>query len=175
MTATAQAGRRASGDDGLSPSHHDGAGAGTGGGPVFEVLHAALRGAIAAAAMTGMRAFTVNVGLVKETPPLAIVKNSPLSRVVPRKQRRAAVEILHWTYGAQGGAMFGLLPEGMRRRAWAGPVFGLVLWLGFETVLAPLLGIAHAKKPRPAERLSIAADHALYGFVLSEMRRRPQG
>ncbi len=140
-----------------------------------ELAHAGLRGAIAAMAMTGMRAFTVNVGLVKETPPLAIVKKSPLHRFVPRRQRRAAVEILHWTYGAQGGAMFGLLPDGLRRRAWSGPVFGLVLWLGFETVLAPLLGLAHAKKPRPAERLSIAADHALYGFVLGEMRRRPQG
>jgi hypothetical protein len=158
----------------LDAAHHDGATNGAGG-PAREVLHASLRGAVAAAAMTGARAFTVNAGLVKEPPPRAIVdKKAPLFRLVPRKKRRAAVELLHWGYGAQGGAMFGVLPEGVRRRAWSGPVYGLVLWLGFELVIAPALGLKHAKRPRPAERLALAADHALYGFVLSEMRRRPQ-
>jgi hypothetical protein len=140
-----------------------------------EVPHAALRGAIAAAAMTGMRAFTVNAGLVEEPPPRAIVdRKARLAKLVPRKKRRAAIELLHWGYGAQGGAMFGMLPDDVRRRAWAGPVYGLVLWLGFELGIAPLLGLKHAKEPRPVERVALAADHALYGFVLSEMRRRPQ-
>ncbi len=34
-----------------------------------EVVHAAGRGAIAAMAMTGMRAFTVNLGIVDQAPP----------------------------------------------------------------------------------------------------------
>jgi hypothetical protein len=157
----------------LSTAHHDGAE--TGGGPFSEVLHASLRGAIAAAAMTGMRAFTVSLGLVEETPPRAIIDKAGVAHVIPRKKRRAAVEVLHWAYGAQGGALFGLLPDDLRRRPWSGPVYGMVLWLGFELVLAPLLGLKHAERKRPVERLAIAADHALYGFVLSEMRRRPQG
>jgi hypothetical protein len=37
-----------------------------------------------------------------------------------------------------------------------------------------LLGLTQAKRLRPAERSALAADHLLYGFVLSEMRRRPQ-
>ena len=37
----------------------------------LEVAHGALRGAIAAMAMTGMRAFTVDMGIVQETPPRA--------------------------------------------------------------------------------------------------------
>jgi hypothetical protein len=37
-----------------------------------EVAHATLRGAVAAMAMTGMRAFTVDLGIVEQTPPAAL-------------------------------------------------------------------------------------------------------
>jgi hypothetical protein len=139
-----------------------------------EVAHATLRGVIAAMAMTGFRAFTVNAGLVEKPPPKAIVEKNGLMRLVPKKKRRAAIELLHWVYGAQGGALFGALPDGVRKRSWAGPLYGLLLWLVFEAGIAPLLGLKHAKQPRPVERAALAADHALYGLVLSEMRRRPQ-
>jgi hypothetical protein len=144
--------------------------------PPHEIAHAALRGTIAAMAMTGMRAFTVHVGIVQETPPQAIIRQRAkgLLRQVPRKNRRAAVELMHWTYGAGGGAVFGALPDEVRRRAWAGPVYGLLVWLGFEVALAPALGLKQAHRIRPVERAGLAADHLLYGFVLSETRRRPQ-
>ncbi len=141
-----------------------------------EVAHAGVRGAIAAMAMSGMRAFTVNAGLVDETPPRAIIRRETkgVIRLVPRKKRRAVTELMHWGYGVGGGVAFGVLPDEVRRRAWAGPIYGMVLWLGFELGLAPLLGLPHAKKPRPVERLALAADHALYGLVLSDTRKRPR-
>ncbi len=141
-----------------------------------EVAHAGLRGAIAAMAMTGMRAFTVSAGLVEEPPPRAILrqKSRGLYRVVPRKKRRAAQEIVHWGYGAAGGAAFGVMPENVRLQRWAGPLYGLVLWLGFELGIAPVLGLSQAKKPRPVDRLMLAADHLLYGLVLAETRARPR-
>ena len=141
-----------------------------------DVVHAGLRGAIAAMAMTGMRAFTVDLGIVEETPPQAILKQKArgLIRQVPKKRRRAAIELAHWGYGAGGGALFALLPEGLRRQPWAGPVYGLGVWLGFEVGLAPVLGLSQATKLRAAERLALAGDHLLYGLVLSEIRRRPQ-
>jgi hypothetical protein len=153
----------------VSPSHRDqGAGA-------AEVAHAAVRGAVGAMAMTGMRTVTVHAGLVDEPPPRAIVrqKSRGLMRLVPRKRRRVAIELMHWAYGAGGGAMFGLLPDGARRRQWAGPAYGLGVWLGFEFGLAPVLGLKQARRVRPVERCALAADHLLYGFVLSEMRARP--
>lgn len=139
-----------------------------------ELARAGLRGIIAAMAMTGMRAFTVSAGLVEESPPHAIVRKRArgLLRHVPRRRRRAAIELVHWGYGAGGGLTFGVLPEDVRRRPWAGPIYGLVLWLGFETVIAPALGLAHARQRRIVERAALAADHALYGLVLSETRRR---
>ena len=70
-----------------------------------EVMHAAGRGAVAAMAMTGMRAFTVNLGIVEQPPPQAIFKQKArgLLALVPRKKRRAAIELVHWSYGAGGG------------------------------------------------------------------------
>jgi hypothetical protein len=141
-----------------------------------EVAHASLRGAIAAMAMTGMRAFTVDLGIVEQSPPQAIIKQRArgLIRRVPRGRRRATVELAHWAYGAGGGAAFAMLPAGVRRRAWSGPAYGLVVWLGFELGIAPLLGLSQARRLRAAERLALAVDHLLYGLVLSEIRARPQ-
>jgi hypothetical protein len=141
-----------------------------------EVAHAAMRGAVAAMAMTGMRTFTVHVGLVEEPPPQAIFRQKArgLMRMVPRRKRRAAQELAHWGYGAAGGVAFVLLPDDLRRQPWAGPVYGLATWAGFEAVLAPALGLSQAHEPRLAERLALAGDHLLYGLVLSEGRRRPQ-
>jgi len=149
---------------------------GVGSGHASDIAHASLRGAVAAAAMTGMRAFTVDAGLVEQTPPQAIAKQRAkgLLRRVPRGRRRAAIELAHWTYGAVGGAAYAVLPEAIRRRPWSGPAYGLLVWIGFEVCLAPMLGLKQAKKQRPVERAALAADHLLYGLVLSEIRARPQ-
>ena len=142
-----------------------------------EMAHATLRGAIGATAMTGIRTFTVESGLVEQSPPQAIAnqrKTHKLLKRVPRKRRLAVIELAHWTYGAAGGTMFGMLPESLRRRLWAGPVYGMLIWFSFEFGIAPLLGLQHAKNLRVGDRLAIASDHLLYGIVLSEMRHRPQ-
>jgi hypothetical protein len=143
---------------------------------VNEIAHGGVRGVVGAMAMTGMRALTVGLGLVRESPPHAIVRKQTkgLIRLVPRGRRRAAIELMHWVYGAVGGMVFAGLGDGVRRRRWAGPLYGLVLWLAFEAALAPALGLRHAKRPRPGERAALAADHALYGLVLSETRSRPR-
>lgn len=140
------------------------------------LAHGALRGTIGAMAMTGMRNFTALVGLVEETPPEAIFRQRAhgLLRRLPRGRRRPAIIVAHWGYGAVGGAAFSALPETLRLRAWAGPAYGLLVWLGFEAGIAPLLGLSQARRGRAAERIAFAVDHLLYGFVLAETRRRPQ-
>lgn len=131
-----------------------------------EVAHGAMRGAIASMAMTGMRVLTVSLGLVQQAPPQQIAGES-------QGTRRAVVEVAHWAFGAAAAAGFGALPASWRKRPWSGPVYGLAIWTGFETT-APLLGLPHAEGPRIGERLAMAADHALYGFILDETRRAPQ-
>jgi hypothetical protein len=131
-----------------------------------DVAHAALRGAIASMAMTGMRVVTVELGLVEQPPPQQIAGEG-------RGVRRAVVELAHWGFGAAGGAVYGALPSSWRDRSWTGPLYGLAIWTGFEAT-APLLGLPHAEGSRIGERLAIAADHVLYGLVLDETRRAPQ-
>lgn len=141
-----------------------------------EVLHATFRGAVAAMSMTGMRAMTTRMGLLEETPPEMVVheKAPALIDKMSKQQREGVIVLLHWAYGAGGGAAFGALPGWIRLKPWAGPVYGVLVWLGFEAALAPLLGL-HMRRPRSmAERAALALDHVLYGAVLSELRRKPR-
>jgi hypothetical protein len=147
-----------------------------GGSRLGEVLHAAARGAVGAMAMTGMRVITTELGLLEQTPPQAVARQRArgaraLLRLAPRKQRRGLIESAHWAFGVGGGAVFGALPRALRRRPWAGPVYGLAVWLGFEMGIAPALGLSQAKRVRLVDRLALAADHLLYGLVLSDARR----
>lgn len=143
---------------------------------VGEVLHGALRGVIGAQAMTGMRALTVGLGLVDEPPPRAILrqKSKGVFRLAPKKKRRAVQELMHWGYGAAGGAVFAALPDAAKAKPWFGPFYGLTLWAGFEFVQAPLMGLSQAKRVRPMERPALVVDHLLYGLVLSETHLRPR-
>ena len=93
-------------------------------------------------------------------------------RWAPRKRRRGLIKAAHWAFGAGGGAVFGALPGAVRRRPWAGPVYGLIVWLGFEIGIAPALGLTQAKRVRLVDPLALAADHLLYGLVLSGTRGR---
>ena len=92
-----------------------------------------------------------------------------LLRRAPRKHR-GLIEAAHWAFGAGGGAAFGALPREVRRRPWAGPLYGLVVWLGFELGIAPALGLSQARRVRLIDRLALAADHLLYGLVLTATR-----
>ena len=49
------------------------------------------------------------------------------------------------------------------------------MWLGFELGIAPVLGLSQAKRVRVVDRLALAADHLLYGLVLSGSRRSVRG
>ena len=103
--------------------------------------------------MTGMRAFTISVGLVDEPPPRAILrqKSRGLFRAAPKRPRRAL----------SGADALGLrrqpaeprsrrCPTGVAGGRGSGPLYGLVLWLAFELVQAPLMGLKQAKEFRPA-------------------------
>lgn len=122
--------------------------------------------------MTGVRAVTGGMGIVKQIPPQAIFRQRghKLLKRLPRRRRDAAIELAHWGYGAIGGAGYGLLPARIRRYRLAGPAYGLLIWLSFVFGLAPVLGLNQAGLGRGRERLALAADHALYGLVLSEIR-----
>lgn len=130
----------------------------------------AARGVVAAMAMTGMRRVTKGLGLVREAPPERVARRGfpQLFALVPPDHRREATELAHWAYGAFAGAAYGAVPKSIRRRFWAGPAYGLTIWLVFESAVAPaLFGPSEAKRRPASERIAVAADHVLYGAVLS--------
>lgn len=141
-----------------------------------ELMHATFRGTVGAMAMTGLRLFADHAGIIREAPPnrFARKRGRGLFRRIPRARRRPAVELVHWTTGALAGALFALLPESLRRRPGAGPVYGLLVWFGFDAVGAPALGLTDRGWPRGRERAVFLVDHLLFGLILTEMRSRPR-
>jgi hypothetical protein len=121
-------------------------------------------------AMTGMRRMTTGLGLVREPPPDAILRQGfpSLFALIPVENRDEAIELAHWAYGAVGGALFGSLPAALRRQVWAGPAYGFAVWLAFEGALAPLLGINPPSDRKIVERMAVAADHLLYGAIVGD-------
>src|SRR3954447_7244858 len=109
----------------------------------YSITRAALRGMVAAMAMTGTRTVTANIWPEEKPPPEAIVDKYAPPQIVrlPEHHREAITEVLHWSYGTAGGAAFGLLPARLRGHPAAGPVYGLAIWLAWEFGLAPMLGV----------------------------------
>jgi hypothetical protein len=142
-----------------------------------EVARAAARGAVGSMAMTGMRTFTADLGLLRETPPQSIAKQRRPTGVlsyVPKSRRRAFVEIMHWSVGVAGGATFGVFPDQLRRTRWFGPLYGLGILLSYDFGIAPLLGLKQSNKPKATEQAALIADHLLYGLILTGGERAAQ-
>lgn len=120
-------------------------------------------------AMTGLRRVSLNLGLLEAAPPEEIVgrKARRLLRRLPPRHREVAIELTHWGYGSAGGAAFGLLPGAVRRHPAAGPAYGLGVWLVFELVLEPLLGLGLPRRRKVTTRVMLVLDHVLYGVVVA--------
>lgn len=133
------------------------------------------RGVLGAMAMTGVRQLFVGFGLIERPPPEAVLAEGvpEILRGVPEHRRTAVIELAHWGYGAAAGAAYSLLPVRARRHRITGPVYGVAVWAAFEVGVAPALGLAHAHRSRPAERVALLFDHLLYGLVLGVPPKRP--
>ena len=140
-----------------------------------DAAEGAMRGVIGALAMSGLRVFARDLGLIEKTPPeeLADKPAEGLMAKVPADKRKAAVGAIHCAVGASGGVGYGILPDLVRRWGWSGPAYGLLVWVVYEEGVAPALGLTHARSVPPAERATVVADHLLYGYILSETRKRP--
>jgi hypothetical protein len=142
---------------------------------VNDIIHATFRGIVGAMAMTGMRVFAQHAGIIREDPPSRLTRKRARGLItrVPRKRRGVVAELAHWAMGGAFGFVFSLLPEGIRSRRWSGPVYGALMWLGFDAAVAPLLGLTDRDWPKGRERAVFVTDHLVFGLVLSEQRARP--
>ena len=135
----------------------------------------AVRGVVAAMAMTGLRRMTKGLGLMRESPPERVARKGvpQLFARIPASRRDEAIELAHWAYGAVAGGVYGALAAGVRRRPWAGPAYGVAIWVAFEAAVAPVLFGPAEPRERPAgERLALVLDHLLFGAVVGTGSRR---
>jgi uncharacterized membrane protein YagU involved in acid resistance len=136
------------------------------------MLRAAVRGVIAAMAMTGMRTFTEEAGWLEEAPPDAIFSQDPTGVLgkIPESKRPILIELSHWAFGAVGGVAFITMPASLRRHPWAGALYGLLVWGAFEATVAPALRLSQARRLRLLDRATLAADHVVYGAIVAGSR-----
>jgi hypothetical protein len=141
------------------------------------VLRGATRGVVGALSMTGARTLASELRLLETgTPPERVAEDGlpRLVRSIPQEWRPAVIDMLHLGYGAAGGAAYSLLSPRWRRHWISGPAFGLVLWLGYITGIAPVLGLRIERRRDTREWIVLAADHMLYGLIISRLGGRPR-
>jgi hypothetical protein len=137
----------------------------------------ALHGVVGAMSMTGARTLASELGLLAAgTPPerVAAEGTPQLLRPVPPRLRPAAVDLMHLAYGAAGGAGYAALPARWRERRCVGQLFGTALWLTYLGGIAPLLGLHVERRRDMREWAVLAADHLLYGAVVSRTGVNPR-
>lgn len=91
------------------------------------------------------------------------------------RQMAVAAPIVHFSFGAAVGAVYGLFVT--RRGDWprSGIGLGTALWLAADEIAMPLLGLSDSTLRRPFERhaQSLAA-HFVYGVVTEQARALAQ-
>jgi len=109
-----------------------------------------------------------------EPDPLAILAEKLVGHELVGTQKTAAVETLHWGFGALTGAAYGALAEYYpQATAKDGAAFGMALTSLTHGTGLPALGLtedSHEQTTR--ERTSEMATHVVYGVVTETVRRK---
>ncbi|MGB7188992.1 MAG: DUF1440 domain-containing protein [Acidobacteriaceae bacterium] len=106
------------------------------------------------------------------SPPVVLVEQVT-GRDLPEDSKTAAMQGIHWGFGAAAGAIYGAAVEmEPSLGAWKGAAFGLTLnKITHETVL-PRMGLSRPKNEQPTqERISEWVSHAVYGIFTDAVRR----
>lgn len=105
-------------------------------------------------------------------PPLVLVERVAGHPLHPEKQR-AAMQGIHWAFGALAGAVYGAVVEHEPSiGAWKGAAFGITLNKMTHESLLPKMGLSAPTEQQPArERISEWVSHAAYGVVTDAVRR----
>lgn len=140
------------------------------------ILKGALAGLIGGLAGAGAKALAEQLFPPRtqgQTPPPLVLAEQVAGHPLPSAQKQAAIQSIHWGFGAAAGAVYGAIVEVEPSiGAWRGAAFGLALnKITYETVL-PRMGLAAPKEDQPPqERISEWVTHAVYGIFTDSVRR----
>jgi uncharacterized membrane protein YagU involved in acid resistance len=96
-----------------------------------------------------------------------------LHRPLPDEKKPLAGTVVHYTFGASVGALYGGVAAVVPRVTMAvGLPFGVAVWLGAHVIMVPALGLAEppTRQPRSKEGLEFVL-HLVYGAVTEVVRR----
>jgi putative membrane protein len=96
-----------------------------------------------------------------------------LHRPLPEETKPLAGTLVHYSFGASVGALYGGVAAVAPRVTTAvGLPFGVAVWLGAHVITVPALGLAEppTHRPRSQEGLELAL-HLVYGAVTEIVRR----
>ena len=108
-----------------------------------------------------------------QTPPTVVLAEHVAGHDLPDKQRTAAMQGIHWVFGALAGGVYGALVEyEPSLAAWRGAAFGITLNRITHESLLPKLGLSAPTGQQPTqERISEWVTHAAYGVGTDLVRR----
>jgi putative membrane protein len=140
------------------------------------ILKGAAAGLIGGLAGAGAKALAEQIFPPRtqgQKPPPVVLAEQVAGRALPPAEKQAAMQTIHWGFGAVAGAVYGAMVElEPSLGAWRGAAFGLSLnKITHETVL-PRMGLAASKEQQPSqERISEWVTHAVYGIFTDAVRR----
>jgi putative membrane protein len=108
-----------------------------------------------------------------QTPPPVVLAEQMAGHPLSGVERQAAMQGIHWTFGAVAGAIYGALVEyEPTLAAWKGAAFGIALNRITHESLLPKMGLSAPKSQQPTqERISEWVTHAVYGIATDAVRR----
>jgi len=88
---------------------------------------------------------------------------------MPESELRAWGELLHWSYGAAWGTVYGIIQSSLCVPAWLhGLLFGTVVWVAGPRFLLPAMKLRPLPRAEiPRETLMGWAFHAAYGLTVA--------
>ena len=140
------------------------------------ILKGAVAGLIGGLAGAGAKALAEQIfppRVQGQTPAPLVLAEQVAGHPLPPGQQQAAMQTIHWGFGATAGAVYGALVEvEPSLGAWKGAAFGLTLnKLTHESIL-PRMGLSRPKEAQlTQERISEWVTHAVYGIFTDSIRR----
>lgn len=96
-----------------------------------------------------------------------------IGRRLDRRELAVAAALMHYTFGAAMGALYGDIQR--HKRDATGIGFGLMVWLFADEIAMPLLGLSDSTVDRPPEkRLQSIAAHIVFGMTTEFARKAVQ-
>ena len=140
------------------------------------IVKGALAGLVGGIVGTGAKAIAEKIfppRIEGQTPPPVVVAERVAGHPLDSGEKKAAMQGIHWSFGAIAGAVYGAAVEMQPSfAAWRGAAFGVALNRLTHESMLPKMGLTEPTGQQPTqERLSEWVTHVVYGVVTDGVRR----